>query len=159
MRVPMIVPMPWRDAKTVQRFWAGIRSGGESSDQCWDRASEGNYGTFRADGVVYQAHRLAWILANKTTVPAEMMVLHRCNRPSCVNPEHLRLGTAKDNAADAMAAGTHIACTRGRMDRLKVQVPRDVREWIEAEAARRDYSVSGVIRGLVAAEMIRRGER
>lgn len=39
------------------------------------------------------------------TLTKEIDVLHRCNNPSCVNPEHLFLGTAKDNTQDMMRKG------------------------------------------------------
>lgn len=48
-----------------------------------------------------RAHRFAYALVNGP-VPAGMMVLHSCDNPSCVNPDHLRVGTAKDNWRNAI---------------------------------------------------------
>jgi hypothetical protein len=51
------------------------------------------------------AHRLAWALAhNKEPLP-NRIICHRCNNPSCCNPEHLYLGTPKTNAEDMVRAG------------------------------------------------------
>ncbi|WP_394118326.1 HNH endonuclease signature motif containing protein [Xanthobacter lutulentifluminis] len=52
-----------------------------------------------------EAHRASW-MAFKGDIPNGLHVLHRCNTPSCVNPDHLYLGTNLDNAADRIAAGT-----------------------------------------------------
>lgn len=45
------------------------------------------------------AHRVAWELSNGQ-VPSDMCVLHKCDNPPCVNPEHLFLGTRRDNNID-----------------------------------------------------------
>ena len=45
-------------------------------------------------------------------IPAGMQVLHRCDNPPCVRPDHLFLGTNKDNVDDKMAKGRH-KCPHG----------------------------------------------
>ncbi len=52
----------------------------------------------------YFAHRIAWILANGP-VPDDLDVLHTCDRPICISPGHLFLGTNLDNIADKVAKG------------------------------------------------------
>jgi hypothetical protein len=57
------------------------------------------YGRFRFSGRAVLAHRLAWELRNGP-IPAGMAVLHRCDNPKCINPEHLFTGTQEANVAD-----------------------------------------------------------
>lgn len=71
----------------------------------WTEAlfSENGYGAFyRKRREKIGAHRFAWILANGP-IPDGMEVCHKCDVPSCVNPAHLFLGSAFDNAADKVA--------------------------------------------------------
>lgn len=60
------------------------------------------------DGQYVGVHRAAWELANGS-VPHGMFVLHRCDRPRCVNVAHLFLGTIADNNADRDRKGRHVA--------------------------------------------------
>ena len=59
------------------------------------------YGQKKYRGKVVAAHRLAYALANGLDVfTMGGSVLHSCDNPVCVNPEHLRLGTHQDNMQD-----------------------------------------------------------
>lgn len=62
------------------------------------------------DGPVKQvgAHRISWCL-HRGKIPGGMHVLHHCDVPSCVNPDHLWLGTHQENMADKMRKGRNVA--------------------------------------------------
>lgn len=53
-----------------------------------------------------KAHRVSWMLF-RGPVPPGKMVLHRCDIPACVNPDHLFLGSNRENVADMMSKGRH----------------------------------------------------
>lgn len=95
---------------TIDRFWAKV----VKTDSCWPwTASKANkgYGAFgfRRDGrsVTVKAHRFSWELHNGP-IPDGLCVLHRRDVPACVNPDHLFLGTKRDNNADMVAKGRHV---------------------------------------------------
>jgi hypothetical protein len=50
-------------------------------------------------------HRLAWEEANGQPVPPGMNVCHSCDNPSCCNPDHLWVGTQRENVQDAVRKG------------------------------------------------------
>lgn len=62
------------------------------------RNSEG-YGTVTLRNTSWKAHRIAYVDA-WGAIPAGMVVRHKCDTPTCVNPSHLEVGTDADNAKD-----------------------------------------------------------
>ena len=96
-----------RGTITPEMFWQRVLK----PDGCWlyDGAKEANGYGYLSNPLgdkpkFITAHRLAWILTNGP-IPEGMRVLHTCDIRSCVNPEHLRLGTDFDNAMDKMMKG------------------------------------------------------
>ena len=101
------------------RFYTKIAKVGDC--HIWQASKRpAGYGIFSLQGVHYSAHRIAYALAYPEVEgvmldkrPAKGMrsdyVLHSCDVPSCVNPDHLRLGTSQDNARDASKRGRGVA--------------------------------------------------
>jgi len=79
----------------------------KTSNGCWIwnacRFQKG-YGTLVKDGRAHGAHRIAWELF-RGPIPKGMQVLHTCDIPPCVNPDHLFLGTNDDNMLDKAKKG------------------------------------------------------
>ncbi len=80
------------------------------SDSCWlwtagiDRAGYGRIGRGKRSEGYELAHRVSWKIHNGK-IPIGLCVLHRCDVPGCVNPDHLFLGTRADNVDDMVAKG------------------------------------------------------
>ena len=71
----------------------------------WQGSKRGHgYGRIKVNGRTYPAHRFLWELTNGL-VPAGMLVLHKCDNPPCVRPDHLYLGTSADNTRDMVVRG------------------------------------------------------
>lgn len=96
------------------RYWANVN---KVEGDCWiwtgAKRNYKGYGTIalpgRGNGSI-TTHRFAWKLAFGD-IPEGLHVLHKCDNPSCVNPEHLFLGTNNDNVQDK--------CKKGRLNHVK----------------------------------------
>lgn len=127
----------------------------ESGCYLWEGArSESGYGRVYDGSRMWQAHRLVWTQV-KGPIPHGLFVCHKCDTPPCVNPDHLFLGTAKDNNRDMAKKGRHHCskaktCVVGhslsgenllinnRGDRVCLECKRKVgREWKRAAKAKR----------------------
>ncbi len=75
---------------------------------CWEWLGllQSGYGYLFAFGKVVRAHRFSFELFSGP-IPADLMVLHRCDNRRCVNPNHLFLGDAGDNMRDCIAKKRH----------------------------------------------------
>lgn len=82
-----------------------------------------------------QGARAAWLIY-RGEIPDGMFVCHHCDNPLCVNPDHLFLGTVKNNKDDSMQKGRH---ARGeKLSKVTEQEVRLIRQWqgTQAECAR-----------------------
>lgn len=90
---------------TLAEQFAWYRPGKPSADECWDwegSTDAGGYGQIGRDGTMLKAHRVSYELY-VGPIPEGAWVLHSCDRPVCVNPNHLRPGNARDNTDDALS--------------------------------------------------------
>lgn len=93
------------------RFFAKVNK----TPACWiwtgSTSGSKGYGKFSVTSRLYgrkmvRAHRFSWVL-HHGVIPRGEHVLHRCDNPLCVNPDHLFLGTQRTNLQDMIQKGRH----------------------------------------------------
>jgi len=92
---------------TGKDFFSGFMAKVEKSFGCWKwkgakrGGSKNQYGNYRGR----LAHRVSYELFFCTKIPDGKIVLHICDNPICVNPQHLKVGTLSENAVDMYNKG------------------------------------------------------
>lgn len=84
------------------------------SNGCWDCTSykwnPQTYFKMHLDGKAVRVHRYVYCMANNVSMESitGLVVMHSCDNPECINPDHLVLGTQTDNVADCVAKGRNV---------------------------------------------------
>lgn len=132
----------------AERFWAKVDKGGpiqpNMESPCWvwtaSRTRHG-YGYFASGRKMARAHRISWVMTHGEIADG-IHVLHRCDNPSCVRPDHLFLGTNDDNVRDKCLKGRH-RCGVGENQgnsKLNTAAVLKIRERLAAGASRKDIA-------------------
>ena len=119
--------------KNIKNFWKKVDKKGEF--ECWEWIAckdKNGYGLFGVDKKLYKSHRISWILENGE-IPKDdsfnktLYVLHKCDNPGCVNPNHLFLGTNKDNMIDMVKKGRNYISS-GEKNGMSKKIEQEVLE-------------------------------
>lgn len=94
--------------RDINRFWDKV----EKTETCWNwigciNQKRGGYGFFNCGGrkgKTLSVHRFSYAI-HYGEIPLGMCVCHKCDNPKCVRPDHLFLGTPKDNVMDCFKKG------------------------------------------------------
>jgi hypothetical protein len=127
------------------KFWNKVAK----SESCWfwtGCKNKDGYGKIKVEGSTKQAHRVSYNL-HVGEIPTGVLVLHRCDVPSCVNPDHLFLGTHQDNADDREAKGRSVAGARPRdlPTAVVIGIRQLFKEGIRQADISRKYGVTNVV--------------
>ena len=93
----------------------------------WTATKSAGYGTIGINGKTHLVHRVAYRNMVEP-IPNGLFVLHKCDNPLCVNPDHLFLGTHKDNMKDRVSKGRGARGEGHGMAKLKEQDVRTIRQ-------------------------------
>lgn len=108
-------------ARALERFWHRV----EKTDECWlwtGRRDKDGYGI----SGIGRANRVAWESANGA-IPNGLSILHRCDNPPCVRPDHLYAGTPGKNMEDRLDRGHYDAGEAHPMAVLTETLVRQIR--------------------------------
>jgi hypothetical protein len=101
----------------IKRFWDNVNKKG--LDECWEWKSNDlrgkGYGYIRVKDKNIKANRISWVIHNGP-IPESKLVLHKCDNPRCVNPNHLYVGTHSDNNMDREYRNSNYL--KGRMSKF-----------------------------------------
>lgn len=151
MAKPKLIDMTKQD---IDRFWSKVR---KCRNGCWEWQgwkTKRGYGHFNFKGRPFRAHRISWFLKTGSLSefnPFEIScILHKCDNPSCVNPEHLFIGTQQDNADDMVQKNrlpkiSRVGQNNGHVkltEECVINIRREYTEGVLRKELRERYNVS-----------------
>jgi hypothetical protein len=99
------------NTKQIDKYWAKV----DKSGSCWlwtAYKTKKGYGEVRFNNITYRAHRvsayISGLIPSIKSVNGADQVLHTCDTPSCMNPDHFFIGSNADNMKDRDSKGRQV---------------------------------------------------
>ena len=133
----------------------------DRTTECWlwtghiDQKGYGRVSTGKRNSLKY-AHRVSWEEANGRPVPDGMCVLHACDTPACIRPDHLWIGTKRENNLDRVAKGRsakEVPSRQGELNwaaKLSDADAREIRSMLGNTTQRHIASMYGVSQSVIS---------
>jgi len=132
---------PYSDDEFYSRFFSQVS---KSDGGCWlwtGCKSNRGYGLLTRRRKVFRSHRISYELTYGK-IPSGLYVLHTCDVPSCVNPDHLFLGTQKDNMRDMALKGRSTLGEKNPKAKLTLNQVCEIRELAKSGKNRKEIADS-----------------
>ena len=138
-----------------ERLWSMVHK----TDKCWlwtGSKDKHGYGRISYNRKPILVHRLVLILDGANIVPSDF-VCHKCDNPSCVNPDHLFIGSAKDNSQDMKKKGRSCRGERQGQSKLTENIVKDIRsKYAEGKVTQKKLADEHGIHQVTVSEIITR---
>jgi hypothetical protein len=106
---------PWHTVR--RRFFEKVKK----TKKCWlwtGHKDPNGYGRIAMGReLLEKSHRMSYMI-HKGPIPKGLVVMHICDNPPCVNPDHLQIGTNADNLNDSYKKGRHKMRAGGKYARV-----------------------------------------
>jgi len=127
---------------------------------CWywsGYLDKNGYGSLKINKSTKRAHRISYEI-HKEPIPSGLIVMHSCDTPTCVNPDHLLVGTYAENSADMVKKGRSNSARgeRSGSSKLKEKDIIEIRDLLNVIPKNKIAALYGVNRGVIYKIMTRR---
>ena len=102
-------------------------------DRCWlttGHHDKDGYSKVWIQPTYVSSHRVMWEVFNGEPLPSGLVIRHKCDNPSCVNPHHLEIGTQRQNQQDKVDRGNSLKGSKHHNSKLNELQVREIKRRI-----------------------------